>query len=138
MSEYALPCIVCGKKLKNVFAGSNQPSDGIVVMTTGNYGSTVWDSMNGEFLEFNVCDPCLREAAEHRRILVARTQKPVNYGGFRVGSTKTPYRPVEWTPGMEPLDNGIEIDDDDLDDPRLEINQEALDDARKFNEQHNN
>jgi hypothetical protein len=44
MSIDALPCIVCGKHLVNVFEDAeNQPADGLVITTHGNYGSTVFD-----------------------------------------------------------------------------------------------
>lgn len=65
-----LPCIVCGKALESAVrsVGSrtdpNQPSEGTVFSSHGNYGSTVWDPMTGvDMLEINVCDPCLVEHA---------------------------------------------------------------------------
>lgn len=69
MAKNALPCVVCGRTLRNVMDETdNQPSDGVVCQTRGNYGSTVFDSFNGEKLEFNLCDPCLVKADEQGRI----------------------------------------------------------------------
>jgi hypothetical protein len=56
-----LPCFKCGKDLKNVFPTSeNQPDGGTEFRTLGHYGSTFWDSFDGEELILNVCDDCLR------------------------------------------------------------------------------
>jgi hypothetical protein len=57
----ALPCIVCGTALTNVVdMVPNQPNDGVVCHTYGNYGSTVYDPISdSRKLEFNVCDECL-------------------------------------------------------------------------------
>lgn len=61
MSDDAyLPCLVCGRTLRNAFdTADNQPSEGTEFRTYGHYGSTFWDSMCGEELVLNVCDPCL-------------------------------------------------------------------------------
>ena len=56
----ALPCIICGKELEQIMSGSyNHPNHACVGQSYGNYGSTVFDPMDGSFLEFNICDPCL-------------------------------------------------------------------------------
>ena len=61
MSALVLPCFKCGAALANVLDGSdNQPSEGTEFRTEGHYGSTFWDSFDGEELVLNVCDPCLR------------------------------------------------------------------------------
>lgn len=118
MSEYGLPCIICGKSLRNVWDTENQPKDGICVQTTGNYGSTKWDSFNGEFLEFNICDPCLVEAAKQERVWVARAKKPVAYDNIRVGWARADYLPVPWRPDMEPMMDEIVLwCPEELDDP---------------------
>lgn len=71
----SFPCIICGKTLDRVFDEyESQPSDGVMCTTTGNYGSTVFDTITGdELLHFNICDPCLIEAGKkghvfHRRV----------------------------------------------------------------------
>lgn len=69
----SLPCIVCEKSLDNVFSehsSTNQPSDGIACETFGHYGTTVFDPMDGSFLEFNICDDCVREKSEKHMFLI--------------------------------------------------------------------
>lgn len=118
MAEWALPCLSCGAELRNVEIGvDNQPMDGIYATTPGNYGSRVWDSINGEFLEFNICDDCLVLAGNRGRVWVARTQKPVTYEGVLVGWATADYRPVPWRPGMEQLSDALAIDEDDFENP---------------------
>lgn len=61
MSKIALlPCFKCGVELENVFPDitTNQPSEGTEFRTYGMYGSTFWDSFDGEELVLNVCDSC--------------------------------------------------------------------------------
>lgn len=70
--EALLPCFKCGKTLINAFPdGDNHPQDGTEFRTYGHYGSTFWDSFNGEELVLNICDNCLRERtdrlAQHKR-----------------------------------------------------------------------
>lgn len=63
MSEQAfLCCFKCGKTLMNVFPEDtdNQPYEGTTFTTEGHYGSTFWDSFDGEELVINICDPCLQ------------------------------------------------------------------------------
>jgi hypothetical protein len=76
-----LPCIICGTTLQNSYEGSiNQPSEGTEFTTYGHYGSTFWDSFNGEELVLNVCDACLAKHPERlgrrkrfRRVVVTET-----------------------------------------------------------------
>lgn len=140
MSEYALPCIVCGVPLRNVFQDiDNQPDYGVVVMTSGNYGSTVWDDGWGNKLEFNVCDTCLVEAAKKERVWISREWRPVEYEGFRVGFEDLPYRPLPWQgpdgPDMADRDSLV-LDDDDLatisERRSVRINLQALEDAKEL------
>lgn len=68
-----LPCFCCGTELLNVFHSSdNQPDEGTEFRTRGHYGSTFWDSFDGEDLILNVCDPCLRLRTE--RLGIQRTE----------------------------------------------------------------
>ena len=117
MPDMALPCIVCGKALRNVFDDAgNQPNDGVVLTTHGNYGSTVYDSFTGEFLEVNLCDPCLVRAGEQGRVLEARTRRPAALNGTLVGYEELPYRPVPWTAGMPGDGKGVlDLWEDELD-----------------------
>jgi len=82
MSEKAyLPCLVCGNFLRNVFVDAdNQPSEGTVFRTQGHYGSTFWDSFDGEDLVITVCDRCLRERSD--RLGQQKVAQPVRCEGF--------------------------------------------------------
>ncbi len=72
--EAMLPCFVCGTTLLNAVAESeNQPQEGTEFRTYGHYGSTFWDSLDGEELVLNICDECLRDRADrlaqHKRFM---------------------------------------------------------------------
>ena len=71
MDDPTLPCLACGKPMVNAIDKvENQPSFGVVCHTYGNYGSTVWDSLDGRnHLEFNVCDDCLTKAGQTGRVM---------------------------------------------------------------------
>jgi hypothetical protein len=102
MPRQALPCIVCGRELLNVFADmvENQPDSGIACTSGGNYGSTVFDPMNGEYLELNICDPCLTRAGEQGRVLTGRSRRPVAVEGLLVGWERIERPLVPWTAGL--------------------------------------
>ena len=90
MSTEALPCIACGKQLHNVFDDcENQASDGLAFRSYGQYGSRVFDPMDGQFLEVNICDSCL-QAYGTNRVLLGRETKPI-------ASVKL----VPWYPGLK-------------------------------------
>ena len=118
-----LPCFVCGKTLENVFAhNENQPYAGTEFRTEGHYGSTFWDSFDGEELVLNICDECLaartERLAQHKRYLMVSAdgltvgrqwvERPmVLYSGNVDDSTAqvnpeeigTDIHGVEWLPG---------------------------------------
>jgi len=76
MAKDALPCIVCGKPLRNVLDDAeNQPYVGTAFTASGHYGSTVWDEgfRSQERLEINVCDTCLLRAADAGKVLAYRS-----------------------------------------------------------------
>lgn len=54
-------CFNCGAALKNLDEDGFQPSEGLAFVTPGHYGSTVFDPMDGTFLELAICDDCLKE-----------------------------------------------------------------------------
>lgn len=94
--EAMLPCFKCGKVLENAFVeADNQPYEGTSFRTEGHYGSTVWDSFDGEELVLNVCDPCLREHAErlaqHKRYLPVRCEGMQGFGRLWVDRPLVPY-----------------------------------------------
>ena len=77
MSKNALSCIVCDKPLRNVTEDSdNQPYVGTSFSSSGHYGSTAWDSVDGELLEINVCDTCLLRAGQAGQVLRYRPARP--------------------------------------------------------------
>lgn len=80
MSRFALPCLVCGSVLENVGGADNQPAEGTEFRTSGHYGSTFFDSFDGEELVLNVCDACLRARAD--RLAVQKRFLPVRSAGF--------------------------------------------------------
>lgn len=63
MSELALPCVICGKPLRNAFVEvDNQPHCGTEFVAAGHYGSTIHDPADeGDPLELvaNICDTCI-------------------------------------------------------------------------------
>jgi hypothetical protein len=98
-----LPCIVCGRELESAngddprFAHINQPQVGTTFYAEGQYGSTIFDPMDGSYLEVNICDACL---AEHQdRINVGRSTRPVflEYCGI-VGYQKIEHESQPWNP----------------------------------------
>ena len=58
-------CIVCNAEVKNwdeAYSHGEEkihPIGGTVFRTYGHYGSTVFDPMDGSYLEIVVCDDCL-------------------------------------------------------------------------------
>lgn len=75
MTETPIPCFVCGKPLEEVAdEGVNQPHEATVFITNGHYGSTVFDPMDGTWLELNICDPCLLERS--KKVLLGKQYAP--------------------------------------------------------------
>lgn len=118
---YSFPCIICGQLLERVRFGGHeaQPNDGIMCETAGNYGSTVWDSMNGERLAFNICDPCMVEAGRLGRVMVYKKFKPIvvrmGRGLMHVGHEDLTDRGyVRWTNNLAGDDEVLEVGLEDL------------------------
>lgn len=97
MSKHALlPCFVCGAVLENVFdEAQNQPYGATEFRTYGGYGSTFWDSFDGEELVLNVCDPCLEKGttrlAQHKRFLPVKCNGMGGFGRQWVDRPMVPY-----------------------------------------------
>ena len=68
--DQPLACVVCRQALQPVFPGHEadggyvQPDNANTFSTAGTYGSTVFDPVDGSYLEVNICDPCLASAIE--------------------------------------------------------------------------
>lgn len=94
--EAMLPCFVCGTVLLNAFADSdNQPQEGTEFRTYGHYGSTFWDSFDGEELVLNICDDCLRKHTErlgqHKRYRPVTAERVGIVGKHWVERPMVPY-----------------------------------------------
>lgn len=79
----SLNCLVCDQHLDDAITQNgiyNQPYAGTTFTSTGHYGSTVWDPSfsSREWLEINICDPCLTKKADEGVILHVKpkTQRP--------------------------------------------------------------
>ena len=88
-----LPCIVCGTAMENAFENEDVeplPYRGTSFTSGGHYGSTVFDPVvsSQEYLRVNVCDVCMRKAAEAGRIWLCHPQylvAPTELQLWRVG-----------------------------------------------------
>ena len=59
----AVACICCRRDLKDLGTGSpNHASDANAFISYGQYGSRLFDPMDGSYLEVNICDQCLEMA----------------------------------------------------------------------------
>ncbi len=91
-----LPCFACGKTLLNAFVESeNQPQEGTEFRTYGHYGSTFWDSFDGEELVLNICDECLgrhtARLAQQKRFLPVTVHAVGVVGRHWVDRPMVPY-----------------------------------------------
>jgi hypothetical protein len=107
----SFPCLVCGRELlRTAEQMEEEPDAGVMCYTHGNYGSTVYDPFDGEYLAFNICDPCLVAAGEAGRLMATRASRPIKAyipleSGRRllsiVGSERVDGRPyVRWHQGL--------------------------------------
>lgn len=68
-----LPCVVCGERLAPMDSGSpNHAHNANEFCTHGQYGSTVFDPLNGDRLAVNICDKCLVAAGDAGRVMFGR------------------------------------------------------------------
>lgn len=99
MPRSTLPCIACGRLLNNVSGDTegNQPYAGIAFTSHGHYGSTIYDPMDGHFLEVNICDACL--AIHTDRVLEGRDSQPIILDGSIHGFENVDRHPLKpWAP----------------------------------------
>lgn len=116
MGRYALPCVVCEKELLNVDeASTNQPSEGLAFITHGHYGGTVFDPMDGRYLELNVCDECLLKLAVDKHVLLGQDRKLVTITSGPlpsvIGSTPVHRELVPWDPDAQERDDAVHFSD---------------------------
>lgn len=79
MSDFKCICIACRKEMKNYMSDGLQPDDGICFYSKGHYGSTVFDPMDGSYLEICVCDECLTKAASEGLVYRAEILQLAKY-----------------------------------------------------------
>jgi hypothetical protein len=123
MRSETFPCLICGGRLlRDMEEYEAQPQDGVMCSTSGNYGSTVFDPMNGESILFNICDKCLVRAGEQGRLMITqnsipvRTDSPTSRGHSmltRVGCKYVERAIVPWHRGLRESDESetLEIDE---------------------------
>lgn len=101
--RYALPCIACGRELRNVDddVEVNQPNNGTAFTSHGHYGSTAYDPMDGHYIEVNVCDLCL--VLHYERVREGRDRKPIMEDGSVVGFEDVRWKLVPWRPTKKAL-----------------------------------
>lgn len=83
--QNAVPCFRCGQVLDYAFSRPvgapphNQPADGCVFRSYGNYGSTVFDPYReSAWLEIAICDACLLACREH--LVFSPGVSPLDFG----------------------------------------------------------
>lgn len=77
-----LPCVVCRKSLDDVGSGSsNHANHANEFHARGQYGSRVFDPMDGTYLAVNICDDCIVQASHAGHVLTCD------------GKTITPWTP---------------------------------------------
>ena len=115
MSVEALPCVRCDSPLENVFDDAeNQPHAGLAFTSAGHYGGTLFDPMDGSYIEISLCDKCLAKMRDAGRVLYGRKSKPVIYQGDVVGWTPVHRELVTWNGQDEPPEEPLQIGDLDL------------------------
>jgi hypothetical protein len=93
----------------------NQPSEGAEFRTYGHYGSTFWDSFNGEELVLNICDECLRlhtsRLAQHKRFRPVIAPRMGMVGKHWVDRPMVPYtgNPDDGDVKIEPEEIGADL-----------------------------
>lgn len=134
--EAMLPCFKCGKTLQNVSADlENQPYEGTEFRTYGHYGSTFWDSFDGEELVLNICDECLRahtdRLAQHKRfrpVTTITTTHRIVAGKHWVDRPMVPYtgNADDGELRIEPEEIGTDLPNTEWPDNAAELREYAI------------
>lgn len=75
------PCLVCDKELKNCMGSESfQPNGGVMLTCTGNYGSTVFDPIEGgrSYFEMYLCDQCLVDKIKAGKVTTVNIERITN------------------------------------------------------------
>lgn len=75
----AIPCLCCGKPLRDWSGDNNQPFDALEFATRGHFPSVIFDGQPGELI-VNVCDDCLLAGARAGRVLKRTYPEPQKRG----------------------------------------------------------
>ena len=114
----SFPCLKCGATLTRSSRDyEGQPNDGIMCQSYGNYGSTVFDPMDGSYLAFNLCDPCVKRAAKQGRLMITRDKVHITTHKLGiVGSMRVDRPYIPWTPKLasDGDSEGLEFDLEEL------------------------
>jgi hypothetical protein len=71
-------CVRCDREVEAMDKDyTNSPYGATAFRTHGHYGSTIFDPMNGCFLEINLCDECIAVLGERGQILMGQDYKQV-------------------------------------------------------------
>lgn len=89
--------------------------------TAGNYGSTVFDSQDGEKLAFNICDPCMVAKGREGLVRVYRKTRPIVTGFGSLGHCLVGQEILEhskyrtWNPAEDRDPKSVYVTLDELD-----------------------
>ena len=104
-------CFKCEKELQSL--DTYQPDRAVTFAAEGQYGSTVFDPMDGSFLEIHICDDCLVLAGDSGFVRIVQTNEnlfvPIKTDSGNVieavvGSIRTGhFIPVSWNKDLPDL-----------------------------------
>lgn len=86
-TENKIPCLSCGEELDNLYYEMRDgnrvevhPMGGLHFRTYGHYGSTVFDPMDGSYLDIAICDECVTKNLDKiRGIGVNELKSAIDY-----------------------------------------------------------
>lgn len=77
-NEDTLDCAICGIQVEwNGCPGMTNNPCATVFNAFGNYGSTMFDPMDGSYLEINICDECLKILKQQHLVLHGNSTKKI-------------------------------------------------------------
>lgn len=110
-------CFKCGKEMQRVYNGGweLQPDRGLRFETTGAYGSTAFDPMDGSSLNIIICDKCIKKAARKGKVMLDQKYIGIGFdagdelvsvyacGFYAPDRQAVPWDPDKEYPEQEPL-----------------------------------